>query len=243
MMPVVYTGTSISHSDARKILDADYRQPVKRHDIVRLMKNFKKVLSKEGVLLRNTPMRPQGAQPLMKSQPEIIGIIDGVFFDSAAVAHREIIEALKMGITVVGGASMGALRASELEPYGMIGVGKIYEMYKNGVLESDDEVAVTFDVETMESLSVPLVNVRATVESGQVMGVLTKEQASAVVDTTRKIFYPERNYWNIVNECVNNGVIEDSDKEKLIGFFKAHEVDLKRQDAVLVLGKIKELLN
>lgn len=215
MMPVVYTGTSISHSDARKILDADYRPPVKRHDFVRLM----------------------------KSPPEIIGIIDGVFFDSAAVAHREIIEALKMGITVVGGASMGALRASELEPYGMIGVGNIYEMYKNGSLESDDEVAVTFDVETMEPLSVPLVNVRATVESGQVMGVLTKEQASAVVDTTRKIFYPERNYRSIINECVKKGIIADSEKEKLLGFFKAHEVDLKRQDAVLVLGKIKELLN
>ncbi|MDP2846273.1 MAG: TfuA-related McrA-glycine thioamidation protein [Candidatus Methanoperedens sp.] len=215
MMPVVYTGTSISHSDAGKILDADYRPPVKRHDIVRLM----------------------------KSPPEIIVIIDGVFFDSAAVAHREIIEALKMGITVVGGASMGALRASELEPYGMIGVGKIYEMYKNGVLESDDEVAVTFDAEKLEPLSVPLVNVRVTVEQAVVMGVLTKEQASAVVDTTRKIFYPERNYWNIVNECVKNGVIEDSDKEKLLGFFRAHEVDLKRQDAVLVLGKIKELLN
>ncbi|MFZ2411015.1 MAG: TfuA-related McrA-glycine thioamidation protein [Candidatus Methanoperedens sp.] len=215
MKPVVYTGTSISHSDAKKILDADYRPPVKRHDIVRLM----------------------------KSPPEIIGIIDGVFFDSAAVAHREIIDALKMGITVVGGASMGALRASELEPYGMIGVGKIYEMYKNGVLESDDEVAVTFDAEKFEQLSVPLVNVRVTVEQAVVMGVLTKEQASAVVDTTRKIFYPERNYWNIVNECVKKGVIEDSDKEKLLGFFKAHEVDLKRQDAVLVLGKIKELLN
>lgn len=215
MKPVIYTGTSISHSDARKILDADYRPPVKRHDIVRLM----------------------------KSPPEILGIIDGVFFDSAAVAHREIIEALKSGVVVVGGGSMGALRASELDTYGMIGVGKIYEMYKNGVLESDDEVAVTFDAETLEQLSVPLVNVRMTVEQAQVMGILTKEQSSAVVDITRKIFYPERNYWNILNECVKNRVFADSEKEKLLVFFKVHEVDVKRQDAVLVLERIKELLN
>ncbi len=213
--PVVYTGTSISYSDAKKILDADYRPPVKRHDIVRLM----------------------------KSPPEIIGIIDGVFFDSAAVAHREIIGALKSGITVVGGASMGALRASELDTYGMIGVGKIYGMYKNGVLESDDEVAVTFDGETMEPMSVPLVNIRMTVELGQEMGVLTKEQASSIVDITRKIFYPERNYRSIINGCVKNGVIGNSEKEKMLDFFKVHEVDLKRQDAILVLEKIKELLN
>ncbi len=213
MKPVVYTGTSINHSDAGKILDADYRPPVKRHDIRRLM----------------------------TSPPEIIGIIDGVFFDSAAVAHREIINALKMGITVVGGASMGALRASELDSYGMIGVGEIYEMYKNGIIESDDEVAVTFDGETLEPLSIPLINVRMTVEKAQVMGVLTKEQVSAVVDITRKIFYPERNYRNIIHECVKKGVIADSEKEKLLEFFRKHGIDVKRQDAVLVLEKIQEL--
>lgn len=213
MKPVVYTGTSISHIEARKILDADYRPPVKRHDITRLI---------------NSP-------------PEIIGIIDGVFFDRAAVAHREIIEALKMGITVVGGGSMGALRASELEPYGMIGVGEIYEMYKNGGLESDDEVAVTFDDGTLEPLSIPLVNVRVTVRRALEMGILTEEQASAVVDITRKIFYPERNYRSIINECVKKGIFANSEKEKLLDFFKNHEVDVKRKDAVLVLEKIKEL--
>ncbi len=124
----------------------------------------------------------------------------------------------------------------------MIGVGRIYEMYKNGNLESDDEVAVTFDGETMEPLSVPLVNVRMTVELGREMGVFTKEQASAVVDTTRKIFYPERNYRSIIHECVKSGVIGDSEKNKLLEFLKRHEVDVKRQDAILVLEKIKELL-
>src|SRR5659263_782358 len=92
MKPVVYTGTSINHSDARKILDADYRAPVRRHDF----------------------------RMLLSSPPEIIGLIDGVFFDNAAVGHREIIEALKSRIIVVGGASMGALRAYELESYGTV---------------------------------------------------------------------------------------------------------------------------
>lgn len=213
MKIVVYTGTSISHSDARKILDADYRPPVKRGDIKRLM----------------------------RSPPDIIGIIDGVFFDSAAVAHREVLEALKSGITVVGGASMGALRASELDSYGMIGVGRIYEMFRRGVLESDDEVAVTFDAETMEPLSIPLVNVRLTMKLAQDMGILSKEQADSIVDITRKIFYPDRDYRNIIRECVRNGIIVESEAEKLLDFFKVHEVDVKHEDAVLVLEKIKEM--
>jgi len=192
MRIVVYTGTSINHSDARKILDAEYRPPVKRDDIKRLI----------------------------RSSPDIIGIIDGIFFDSAAVAHREIIEALKSGITVVGGASMGALRASELDSYGMIGVGRIYEMYRSGIIESDDEVAVTFDAETMEALSIPLVNLRMTVQAALDRGILTQDMASDVIDTARKIFYPDRNYRTIIDECIKNGVIAESEKEKLLDFLK-----------------------
>ena len=213
MKPVVYTGTSISHCDAKKILDADYRPPVRRGDLRRILKD----------------------------PPEIIGIIDGVFFDSTAVSHREIIELLKSGVIVVGGASMGALRASELDTYGMIGVGRIYEMYKSGVIESDDEVAVTFDGETNEALSLPLVNIRETVNAARIAGILREEQAKALIEITRKIFYPERNYRNIIAECEKRGIVEPVEKKNLHDFFLEKQVDLKRKDAILVLEKIKEL--
>ncbi|KAB2948084.1 MAG: TfuA-like protein [Candidatus Methanoperedens nitroreducens] len=216
MKPVVYTGTSISHSDARKILDADYRAPVRRHDLRRIV--------------------------TLASPPEIIGIIDGVFFDNAAVAHREIIEALKSGIIVVGGGSMGALRASELETYGMIGVGKVFEMYRNGVIESDDEVAVTFDAGSNEALSVPLVNIRMTVEAAKNAGVIDPVQAAAIIGVARKLFYPDRNYQNVVFESEKNGIISGIEKKKLLDFIKLNEIDIKYQDAILVLEKIKELI-
>ena len=215
MKPVVYTGTSISYSEARKILDADYRPPVRRDDIRRLL----------------------------RSSPDIIGIIDGVFFDSAAVAHREIMEALKNGIKVIGGASMGALRAYELEPYGMTGVGQIYEMYKAGFLESDDEVAVTFDGETMEPLSIPLVNIRLTVKAATETGILNQDLAEAIINTARKMFYPDRNYRNIIKECASKGIIKEEETKNLLDILKKYEVDMKRQDAILVLLKIKELSN
>ncbi|HEX7628528.1 MAG TPA: TfuA-related McrA-glycine thioamidation protein [Candidatus Methanoperedens sp.] len=214
MKPVVYTGTSISHNDARKILDADYRAPVRRHDLRRIL----------------------------ASPPEIIGIIDGVFFDNAAVGHREIIEALKSGIIVVGGGSMGALRASELETYGMIGVGKVFEMYRDGIIESDDEVAVTFDAGSNESLSVPLVNIRMTVESAKNAGIINPAQAAAIIGVARKLFYPDRNYQNVVFESEKNGIISGMEKKKFLEFIKMNEVDIKHQDSILVLEKIKEFL-
>lgn len=215
MKPVVFTGTSINHQDAEKILDADYRSPVRRDDI----------------------------RKLMKSPPDIIGIIDGIFFDSAAVAHREIIEAIRSGIIIVGGASMGALRASELDSYGMIGVGRIYEMYRDGVIDSDDEVAVTFDAETMKPLSVPLLNVRVTVKALVDLGILNNDEGAGIIDITRKIFYPDRNYQNILNECMEKGVISREKKEILADSFGKYYIDAKREDAVLVLEKIKELMD
>ena len=215
MKPVVFTGTSINHQDAEKILDADYRSPVRRDDI----------------------------RKLMKSLPDIIGIIDGVFFDSAAVAHREIIEAIRSGIIIVGGASMGAIRASELDSYGMIGVGRIYEMYRNGVIDSDDEVAVTFDAETMKPLSIPLLNVRVTVKALVDLGILNNDESAGIIGITRKIFYPDRNYQNILNECMEKGVISREKKEILADSFRKYYIDAKREDAVLVLEKIKELMD
>jgi hypothetical protein len=37
---------------------------------------------------------------------------------------------------------MGALRAAELHTFGMVGVGRVFEGYRDGVYEDDDEVAV-----------------------------------------------------------------------------------------------------
>ena len=49
----------------------------------------------------------------------------------------------------LGAGSIGALRAAELEAFGMVGEGRIFEAYRSGVLEpydtpfeDDDEVAV-----------------------------------------------------------------------------------------------------
>ena len=37
---------------------------------------------------------------------------------------------------------MGALRAAELHPFGMVGIGQVYEWYRDGTIDADDEVAV-----------------------------------------------------------------------------------------------------
>ncbi|HSN28898.1 MAG TPA: TfuA domain-containing protein, partial [Kofleriaceae bacterium] len=88
---------------------------------------------------------PAGVGDVLRASRERvqrIAIIDGYFERMAAVWHKEILVALDRGIEVWGAASMGALRAAELDVFGMRGVGTIYRAFKRGELVRDDEVAV-----------------------------------------------------------------------------------------------------
>jgi hypothetical protein len=136
---------------------------------------------------------------------------------------------------------MGALRASELDSYGMIGVGRIYEWYRDGVIESDDEVAVTFHPETLQPLSVPLVNIRATLEYALDRDVIDPSQRDMLLKIARLMYYPDRSYHAMVKKGVEAGVVSVLAQDELIDFFVNNEVDVKRDDALLVIEQIRQL--
>ena len=96
-----------------------------------------------------------------------IRTIDGYFDRVPAVWHKEILWAMSRGIHLFGCSSMGALRAAELEAFGMVGVGEVFRMFRDGVLEDDDEVAVIHGPSDAAyvTLTEALVNIRATLAS------------------------------------------------------------------------------
>jgi len=211
---LVFTGLSIPFHEARRILsDAEFKPPVRRGDVL----------------------------AAVERRYEIIGIIDGVFMTDAAVAHREILSALSEGITVVGGASMGALRASELDEYGMIGVGEIYRWYKEGVIDSDDEVAVIFDPETLKPLSEPLVNIRYNLKLMCNASIISESEREMLLEMAKGMFYPRRNWQRLLKEASKR--LGNEKVRRIHAFLKEKGVDLKRKDAIEVLKKIRELIN
>ncbi len=211
---VIFTGNSISHEDAKKILRANYQPPIRRFQLEKFVQQGYKV----------------------------IGIIDGIFFDRAAVGHREIMSALNAGVKVVGGASMGALRASELDTHGMIGAGKVYEWYRDGVIESDDEVAVSTNPDTFEPISVPLVNIRETLKAALTAGLVSENEHDALLDLAINTYYPDRSYLGLTKEGAKKGLIPEEKRKQLLDFCLNSAVDIKRQDAVLVLETVKKLI-
>jgi hypothetical protein len=119
-----------------------------------------------------------------------IAIIDGYFERMAAVWHKEILVALERGIEVWGAASMGALRAAELAPFGMRGAGVIYDWYKRGVVTADDEVAVAHLPAEYgyRATSDALVNIRYS------LAAYKPRNAAALLERARATFYRERSW-------------------------------------------------
>ena len=205
---IIFTGPSLSHIEAKKILKADYRSPVKRDDILKAI----------------------------NEKADIIGIIDGVFHQHPAVAHKEIMEAIDKGITIVGGGSMGALRASELDTLGMIGIGYVYNEYAKGNIESDDDVAITFDKLTGEAVSEALVNIDYKLKKAVDEEIINNDEKNELLSIAKSIYYPNRTYFNIFKESN----LDETKKEKLIDFIVKTE-DIKKLDAIAVLEYIKNL--
>jgi hypothetical protein len=174
---------------------------------------------------------------------DVVVIVDGYYHQRAAVRHKEILHLIDLGVRVVGCASMGALRAAELAACGMIGHGRVYEMYRDGEIDADDEVAIAhLTGDSFEARNVPLVNVRHAVAQAARSGVLTAQQAAAVVEAARCIHYTDRSWRNVQAYLGATG--NDTAVPTLIGFLRAHpeHADLKRRDALETLTELAAIV-
>ena len=212
---IIYTGLSLSFEEAREILDSYddveviYERPIKRGDLGQAL----------------------------KKNPDIIGIIDGVFHQNSSVGHKEILNVINNGITVVGSSSMGALRASELDSLGMIGIGYVYEQYATGKVASDDDVAVMLDSESLEALSEPLINMDYVFTNAVNENIITQDEKDDLIKIAKSTFYPKRNY----SQTLNESDLDDETKGQLINFIRT-SVDIKKEDAKELIKYIKNMI-
>lgn len=161
-------------------------------------------------------------------------IVDGLFFQSASVRHKELLTLMDDGVRVVGSSSMGALRAAELHPFGMEGYGWVFEGYRDGVIDADDEVGMVHgDPEDGYPVFVDaLVNIRQTVSQAVQSGVLSSATAEHLIETARRTPFTQRT-WNRLLESA--GVPESPSLARQL---KAMRIDVKHTDAVLALREV-----
>jgi TfuA protein len=213
--PVIFLGPTLNHQKARNIFDADYRPPARKGDFLRL-----------------------AADP----EVEMVGFVDGVFLQDYPPTPIEVYQlARKEGILLVGAASLGALRAVELEKFGMVGIGKIFELYKTGRVDADDEVAVTFAPDGDFKLqSEAMIDIRYNLYLARKKGVISKKTKIALARVAKEIYFPHRNYGHIIDEAENRHPSLADEIGSFRSYISSNRKSLKEIDAIRLVLYLKE---
>jgi len=211
--PVIFLGPSLSREKARKILDADYRLPAKKGDLLQLI--LKEV--------------------------HIVGLVDGYFLQDYPPTPIEVYNLVrKRNVKVFGSSSLGALRAVELGKYGMIGIGKIFRLFRDGILESDDEVAVTFTDYTNYK-SEALIDIRYNLFLAQKYNIIDNSTGRSILKVSKQTYFPYRTYEDILDKCKSKYPEINSKIESFRDYILNNRKSLKERDAVRLLKHIKSI--
>jgi hypothetical protein len=198
---VIFLGPSLAREDAERILDADYLPPICKGDLAKLPEHVR-----------------------------YVSIVDGEFYQSLSVSPKEVLKLLRRGVSVFGSSSMGALRAAETWKLGMTGVGQIFAMYRDGILDADDEVALIYERDTYRKLSEPLVNLRAALDMAAAARVIDEQEREDLLLKMKSLYFPERSHHAL-----------QALSPKLREYFKTTPLpDIKRADAIELLHTIRE---
>ncbi|HYY50628.1 MAG TPA: TfuA-like protein [Nitrososphaeraceae archaeon] len=212
--PIIFLGPSLTHEKARKILDAEYKPPAKKGD-------FLKFATQTNVLT-------------------VVGLVDGYFLQDYPPSPIEVYQLImRKNTVVIGSASLGALRAVELEKFGMIGVGKIFELYKRGTINADDEVAVTFTQEAQSLQSEAMIDIRFNLFMAERKGIIDKITKKTVARVAKSVYFPYRNYGDILDKTKNMHPELEDDLESFRAYIDRNRQSLKERDAIRLVEYIK----
>lgn len=215
MTAIVFIGPTISSDEVRNILDAVCLPPAAQGDVYRAM----------------------------SLKPRCIGIIDGYFDGVAAVWHKEILWALAQGVHVFGASSMGALRACELDVFGMRGVGRIYEDYRDGKIENDDDVAITHGPAELNypALSETLANIRATLQAATAAKIISRPVMNSMLNFANELNYRDRGWEKLFGYAARKhpGQFDDI---AFRGWVEKNHQNQKRLDALDLLAEMRRQL-
>lgn len=171
-------------------------------------------------------------------------IVDGYYHHVASVRHKEILALLARDVVVVGCSSMGALRAVELQPFGMIGNGTVFRMFRDGVLDADDEVALAHgEAPDYRRFGEPLVNIRYAVAAAVDAGVMAGGDAAAIISAAAEMHYTARGWHSLERALRTSSPQLLPSLRRLLDHLAAHpeHADVKAADAVDTLRRLNEM--
>jgi hypothetical protein len=222
MRAVVFAGPTISRQEVAAKLDCTYLPPARQGDVFRAVRDLR---------------------------PQAIGLIDGAFLDVPAVWHRELLWALAQGVHVFGAASMGALRAAELAPFGMRGVGRVFSAYATGSwpgfdepFEDDDEVAVVhapFEAGG-RAMSDAMVDLRDTLVAAETAAIIDRATRDMLAGIMKALHFPDRTLLRLSEAAAQ--AMQEPALTAFRAWLRTNAVPRKRLDACELLGTMAAFL-
>lgn len=181
------------------------------------------------------PARQGDLHRAVEDGADAIGLVDGVFGFVPTVWHKEILFALSQGVRVLGGASIGALRAAECASFGMQAVGPIAQSYLDGSRIEDADVCLAHAPAELDfmPLSEPLVDVEATVAAMRSGGALTADEAAALLAAAANIYFADRTVAAMLETAGLSAAYADR--------YRAWRVGAKAADALLLVERLRAL--
>jgi len=199
MKTIVFSGPSIAEEEVHRLVAATHAPPIKRGDLAAV------------------------------DDYEVIVILDGEFGQSMSVSPKEILGVLERGKIVIGASSMGALRASELDRCGMIGVGWVYDHFRRSAVRRDADVALVYSPFDFKPMTVPMVDVEYWMERTSAAGLIPDKERALLLKVARNIFFAERTVDSLMGSL--RRVVGGDTLESLLAFSGGTIPSVKSIDA------------
>jgi len=162
MKTIVFSGPSIAEAEVHRLATCRHAPPIKRGDLAAV------------------------------GDHDIFVILDGEFGQNMSVSPKEILTVLGSGKTVIGAASIGALRASELDRSGMIGVGWVYDYFRRSAVRRDADVALVYSPFDFKPITVPIVDLEYWMKQAAAAGLVGTRESAVLLKVARNIFFADR---------------------------------------------------
>jgi hypothetical protein len=119
---------------------------------------------------------------------------------------------------------------------------RVFEWYRDGTLEDDDEVAVLHGPKEAGyvALSEPMVNFRATLEKAVVERVIGPDTRRTLEVLAKSLFYQQRS-WEALFDHPDAKGLPAAERTELQAWLPRGRVDVKRQDALAMLAAMNDL--
>lgn len=114
-------------------------------------------------------------------------------------------------------------------------------LFSTGEVNADDEVAITFDPDTLAAISEPMVNIRIAVAAVVRDGVIAPEVAELALAAAKRRYFPDRTYERMLRDIADQ--VPAVQLDALRAFLRDCAPNAKHDDAMALVAEMRAAMS